>query len=150
MDCPICLELLSEYPEYPEDSQNSGNLETSSCGHLFHTKCLKKWKIGNQPTIIREYIGTHSEKCKSYHELKYKCFLVWEKVLCPICRQYLSLEKFNSDVEVIMNMINVDRKTAIILYEKKDRHCSNIIQIYLSSEMCRMIKRSLNYEIIYN
>jgi hypothetical protein len=42
-ECSICYEAVIDYPA-PEGSEATGS-HRSSCGHLFHPKCIAKWHL---------------------------------------------------------------------------------------------------------
>ena len=45
-DCSICYEAVIDYPA-PEGAEATGS-HRSSCGHLFHPKCISKWHLSQQ------------------------------------------------------------------------------------------------------
>ena len=113
-DCPICLNKLN----------NSRKIQTTACGHRFHTICLKAW------------IKTMNKRNMTAH--------------CPNCRGNLfSNEGIDSKkIKMIQNLIatNITPEQQEILQEQR-RERERIIHNIVDSKLDHDIKEELNNEV---
>ena len=62
-DCSICYDAVIDHPA-PEGSEATGSYR-SSCGHLFHPKCIAKWHIRQEESTcpMCRKVATELEDC---------------------------------------------------------------------------------------